>query len=84
MDVAKRAALSSFYREEFLRHIACLEDSGILDETNREVADRACRAFFGRLDELCGLEHFPELAETVLQSFDALSRLSDLDPRQSH
>ena len=84
MDVARRVALSNFYRDEFLRHITCLEDSGILDESNREVADRACQAFFARLDELCGLEHFPELAATVLQSFDALSRLSDLDPRQRH
>jgi hypothetical protein len=84
MDVAKRAALSSFYREEFLRHIKYLQASGILDDTNREVADRACRALCGRLDELCCLEHFPELAATVLQSFDALSRLSALDPRQPH
>jgi hypothetical protein len=84
MDVAKRVALSNFYREEFLRHIEHLQASGILDESNQEVADRACRAFCGRLDELCCLEHFPLLAETVLQSFDALSRLSDRDPRQPH
>jgi hypothetical protein len=84
MDVARRVALSNFYREEFLRHIEFLQASGILDENNREVADRACRALCGRLDELCCLEHFPELAETVLQSFDALSRLSHLDPRQPH
>lgn len=84
MDLARRAALSNFYREEFLRHIAWLEDSGILDETNREVTERACQAFFTRLDDLCGLAQFPELAETVLQSFNALSRLSDLDPRQRH
>ncbi|HUL78434.1 MAG TPA: hypothetical protein VL691_14315 [Vicinamibacteria bacterium] len=84
MDLARRAALSNFYREEFLRHIACLQDSGVLDDTNREVAERACQALFTRLDELCCLKHFPELAETVLQSFDALSRLSDLDPRQRH
>jgi hypothetical protein len=84
MDVGKRAALSSFYREEFLRHIASLQASGVLDESNQEVADRACRALCGRLDELCCLEHFPELAATVLQSFDALSRLSALDPRHTH
>jgi len=84
MDVARREALSNFYREEFLRHIEYLQASGILDESNRDVADRCCRAFITRLDELCCLEHFPELAETVLQSFDALSRLSDLDPRQRH
>jgi hypothetical protein len=84
MDLAKRAALSNFYREEFLRHIEFLQASGILDESNREVADRACRAFCGRLDELCCLEHFPLLAETLLQRFDALSGLSHLDPRQPH
>jgi len=83
MDVVKRSALSNFYREEFLRHIEHLQASGILDESNREVADR-CRAFCARLDELCYLEHFPELAESVLQSFDALSRLSDRDPRLQH
>ncbi|HKZ31433.1 MAG TPA: hypothetical protein VJ648_03650 [Vicinamibacteria bacterium] len=79
----RRTALSNFYREEFLRHIEYLQIQGILDENNREVADR-CRAFCARLDELCCLEHFPELAASVLQSFEALSRLSDRDPRLSH
>jgi len=83
MDLARRAALSNFYREEFLRHIESLQAAGVLDETNKDVADRACRALCGRLDELCCLEHFPELAATVLQSFDALTGLSAL-PRQSH
>ena len=83
MDVVRRTALSNFYREEFLLHIEYLHTTGILDETNREVADR-CRAFCARLDELCCLEHFPELAASVLQSFEALSRLSDRDPRLSH
>jgi hypothetical protein len=83
MDVAKRSALSNFYREEFLRHIDHLQAAGILDDSNREVAER-CRAFCARLDELCCHEHFPELAETVLQSFDALSRLSDRDTRLPH
>jgi len=83
MDVARRTALSNFYREEFLHHIDYLHVAGILDESNREVADR-CRAFCARLDELCCLEHFPELAASVLQSFDTLSRLSGRDPRLSH
>jgi hypothetical protein len=84
MDVERRAALSNFYREEFLRRIESLQAAGILDDSNRELAERACRALCGRLDEVCGLAHFPELAETVLQGFDALSRLSDIDPRQRH
>jgi hypothetical protein len=83
MDVAKRTALSNFYKEEFLRHIAYLQAAGILDETNEDVAN-PCRAFCARLDELCCHEHFQELAASVLQSFDALSRLSDSDPRQLH
>jgi hypothetical protein len=83
MDVARRSALSNFYREEILRHIEHLQAAGILDETNQDVADR-CRAFCARLDELCCHEHFTEVAESVLQSFDALSRLSDRDPRLSH
>jgi hypothetical protein len=37
-------------------------------------------------DEGASLESFPALAETLLQSFDTLSRLSRLDPklRQRH
>ncbi len=84
MDLARRAALSNFYREEFLRQIQSLQAAGILDETNRDVADRACRALCGRLEELCCHEHFPELAATVLQSFDALTGLSTLDSRHTH
>lgn len=83
MNGVKRVALSRFYREEFLRHIDYLQATGILDETNRDVVDRAC-ALVTRLDAICGLQRFPALAETVLQRFDALSRLSSLDPRQHH
>jgi len=85
MDVAKRAALSNFYREEFLP--AHRVPSGLRRPSTRATGGGrpapAARSG-GRLDELCCLEHFPVLAETVLQSFDALSRLSHLDPRQPH
>ena len=83
MDVDKRAALSTFYREEFLRHIEQLQAAGILDESNREVAERAQRALLC-LDRLCDHRHFHVVAETLLQSFDALSGLSISDPRQRH
>jgi hypothetical protein len=83
MDVHKRAALSMFYREEFQRHLEQLQSAGILDESNREVAERAQRALLC-LDRLCGHRHFPQVAETLLQSFDALSGLSTFDPRQRH
>jgi hypothetical protein len=83
MDVARRVALRDFYREELLRHIEYLQAAGILDESNREMVDRAC-ALVTRLEQLCGLRGFAALAESVLQNFDALSRLSALETRQLH
>jgi hypothetical protein len=84
MDVHKRLALSRFYREEFLRHIEHLQAAGILDESNREMVEKARRTFTTRLDELCALQSFPAVAERMLRSFDTLSGLSALDPRQRH
>jgi len=83
MDGDKRAALSTFYREEFLRHIEHLQAAGVLDESNREVVERAQRALLC-LDRLCDHRHFHVVAETLLQGFDALSGLSTSDPRQRH
>ena len=83
MDGDKRAALSTFYREEFLRHIEHLQAAGVLDESNREVVERAQRALLC-LDRLCDHRHFHVVAETLLQGFDALSGLSTSDARQRH
>ncbi len=83
VDVDRRAALSRFYREEFLAHIEHLLAAGILDESNREVVERARRAVT-HLDHLCGCRCFAAVAETLLQRFDALSGLSTADPRQRH
>ena len=79
MDVARRAALSSFYREEFLRHIEHLQAAGILDENKRDGRPSAALT---RLEQLCDDSRFPLVAETLLRKFDALSGLSTLDPRQ--
>ena len=84
MDPEKRRALSDFYREEFLRHLQHLECSGIVNDGNRKVVDRACRKFMADLDRVCWRADFPAMAETLLQNFDALTRLSALDPRQGH
>jgi hypothetical protein len=84
MGVERRLALSDFYREEFLRHIEYLQASGVLDETNREVVDRACHLLTTRLDAVCGQSRFPALAESLLQSFDTLTRLSSHDLRRRH
>ena len=82
MNANRRHALSNFYREEFLRHIEYLQASGILDDGNGEAVSRARHALLTRLDDLCALASFPALAETVLQRFDTLTRLSRLDPSQ--
>jgi hypothetical protein len=84
LDPEKRRALSDFYREEFLRHLEQLETSGIVTPDNRKAVDRAYRKFLVDLDDICWHADFPALAETLLQNFDALTRLSQLDPRQSH
>jgi hypothetical protein len=84
VDSEKSQAISKFYRDEFLRHIEYLERSGVLDASNREVADRAYHLLTTRLDHICGRACFPALAETLLKKFDTLSRLSELDPEQGH
>jgi hypothetical protein len=84
VDSDKHQALSKFYRDEFLRHIAQLERAGVLDAANKEVADKAYHLFTTQLDHLCGRACFPALAETLLKRFDCLTRLSELDPRQGH
>jgi hypothetical protein len=83
VDAERRRALCSFYREEFLRHLHHIESCG-MDVTCREAVDRAYRSFMADLEHVCWRSDFPAVAESLLQSFDALTRLSQLDPRQRH
>jgi len=80
LEPEKRRALSDFYREEFARHLAHLQSNGFVSDKNRD----ACRWLTEDLDRICGRSDFPALAESLLQSFEALTRLSSLDPRQGH
>ena len=84
MDPDKRRALTDFYREEFLRYLDHFETVGVVDEKGRALIDHARRTFLSDLDRVCWREQFPALAETLLQNFDTLSRLSQVDPRQRH
>ena len=84
MDSEKRQALSNFFRDEFLRHLEYLQSSGILTDSNRAAVDRACHLVMTRLDHVCDCSRFPALAETLLQGFETLTRLSSLDPRRRH
>lgn len=84
MDPDRRRALSEFYREEFLRHIQFLEASGVLDGADRGTIGKAYDRLLTDLDRICWRADFPALAETLLQNFEALTRLSELDPRRGH
>ena len=84
VDPETRRALSDFYREEFLRHLEHLQSNGFVHDGNREVMNRACTKLMTDLERVCWRDDFPAVAENLLQSFDALTRLSELDPRQGH
>ena len=89
MDPEKRRALTDFYREEFLRHFEFLVSNGILNEDEgkgdgHRHMSRTCRKLISDLDHVCWRAGFPAVAETLLQNFDALTRLSELDPRKRH
>ena len=45
---------------------------------------QTCKKLMADLDRVCGQDNFPAVAETLLQKFDVLTRLSELDPRQGH
>lgn len=79
-DPEMRRLLTDFYREEFLRHLEHMQLAGM----DQEVMHRACTKLMGDLDRVCCQPEFPALAETLLQNFDTLTRLSQLDPRKGH
>ena len=76
-----RRALSSFYREEFVRHLEHLQSNGLVHAGNRDVIDRAYTKLMKDLESVCCRDDFPALAESLLQGFDTLTRLSSLDRR---
>jgi hypothetical protein len=85
LDPGRRQALSAFYREEFARHLELLESNGLLDKSpQRAAVDRVCRKLVTDIDHVCASDHFPAVAETLLRNFDALTHLSQLDPRRRH
>lgn len=84
MDPEKRRALSDFYREEFQRHLQHLQSNGMVGDTDRQAVDCACRWLTKDLDRVCWRADFPAMAESLLQSFEALTRLSTSEPRQGH
>ena len=86
MDSDKRRAqaLTDFYREEFERYLEGLRDTGILKDQNHQVMDVTCRRLMKDLDRVCTRAEFGRIAETLLQNFDTLTRLSEQDDRLLH
>ena len=84
MDSETRRALFEFYREEFERHIEAIESNGIFGAKVPSEMQPVCRRFLDGLDRVCDHAEFPALAETLLQRFDLLTRLSELERRKSH
>jgi hypothetical protein len=84
LDPEKRRALSEFYREEFLRYLEFFKSSGILNDANHVAMQRTYQKLLGDLEQVCWRSEFPAVAETLLQKFDTLARLSEIDPRQAH
>jgi uncharacterized protein YmfQ (DUF2313 family) len=84
LDPEKRRALSAFYREEFQRHLQHLQSNGIVGDTDRRAVDCACRWLTQDLDRVCWHADFPAMAESLLQSFEALTGLSSSEQRQAH
>jgi hypothetical protein len=84
VDPDKRRAISDFYREEFVRHFERLETPGVVSDLNREAVGRAYRKVMGDLDAMCSRDDFRLVAEQLLQQFDVLTHLSELDPRRGH
>jgi hypothetical protein len=80
----KQRALSDFYREEFLRYMEYFKANGILSDNSEDAMQQTCQKLMADLDRVCGQANVPAVAETLLQKFDVLTRLSELDPRQGH
>jgi hypothetical protein len=80
----KQRALSDFYREEFLRYIDFFKVNGILSDDSRDAMRQTCAKLMADLDRVCGQDDFPAVAETLLQKFDVLTRLSELESRKGH
>lgn len=84
MDPDRRKAVIEFYREELMRHLQQLQGIGIVNDRNRERVTGACDRFLRDLDRIGWRSDVAAVAETLLQRFDTLSRLSEIDTRRGH
>jgi len=77
---------AEFYREELLRHLACLEQQREYF-SERAIADVECALtkILARLDQVCGCEDVDRQVADWLRRLDAVTRASAwVDPRTLH
>ena len=84
MDPERSRVVIEFYREELMRHLHHLVGIGIVNDSNRARVEGACDRFLRDLDRIGWRSDVAAVAETLLQRFDTLSRLSEIDPRRGH
>jgi hypothetical protein len=75
---------SDFYRQEFMRHRACLAaQREYFSERAISDADKALARVLGQLDQLCAKDDAEQLMSRLLRKFNAVTGLSGWsDPKQ--
>jgi hypothetical protein len=84
LDPERSRLVLEFYREELLRHLQQLQGIGIVDDQGRARVQDACDRFLRDLDRVGWRSDLAAVAETLLQRFETLSRLSEIDPQRGH
>lgn len=76
---------NEFYREEFLKHRECLaRQREFYSERAITSADGAIALVLKQLDSICAKEDAQQVMSRLLRTFDIVTGLSALDPRQFH
>ena len=77
---------SDFYRQEFMRHRACLAaQREYFSERAISDADKALARVLTQLDQLCAKGDADQLMSKLLRKFNAVTGLSGWsDPKQLH
>jgi len=78
--------LADFFREEFLKHHACLErQREYYSEVAIAQAEEALTRIMGQLEQLCEREDACHMVGELLKKFDLVTRLSAwTDPEHLH
>lgn len=86
LSSAPASLAADFYREEFMRHRACLAaQREYFSERAITDAENALVRILGQLDQLCAKDDAEQLIGKLLRKFNAVTGLSGWsDPKQLH